>query len=205
MVERCYNVSPTSNKVCKGLEVPYNDQKKLLVPLQEIQWEAMTLFDRQKLGTPDIRTLLCCLLASSVLDVYYRPGHCCAVSMESGGASKAFMVHLYLHVSKIYQRAAGQGWRVRGTQETALVSGRVPEDEQMWLFGRQDSQGVRRDLREEKGSFQQEFTNNIFQKWWASQEEGWRCVLEMVKGGWCPSGWESFVEIGTMGVGWWVF
>lgn len=41
--------------------------------------------------------------------------------------------------------------------------GEALENEQMGLFVRKYSQGVRGDLREEKGSFQQEFTNSIFQ------------------------------------------
>lgn len=72
---------------------------RLLITVRKSSWfffrrfsgKPMILFDRQKLGTPEvffvrkkmevfflikIITLLSCLFASSLLDVCYRPGHC---------------------------------------------------------------------------------------------------------------------------------
>lgn len=87
-----------------------------------------------------IRTLLSCLSPSSLLDVYYIPEHCCAASVEQSDAPKVLLIHIHLPISRMYQRA-GQGWRVRGTQETVLVSGRSPRTWADGAFARHYSQG----------------------------------------------------------------
>lgn len=87
----------------------------------------MILYDRYKLGTPEIRILLSCLFASSLFDVYYGPGHCRAASMESGGAPKVLTIHIYLHISDIryIRELQAKDGETEG-DETAFVSVRGP-------------------------------------------------------------------------------